>query len=322
MHWIVPFPRSGSSRELSLQAPWDHRTLTGMALTFLPAALLKSSTREEGVLLENPKTPAPKLKNSSAPPGRTHPALGDTTLPPAARSSRSRAPPRAGPRRLPDSRACSHAALPTARAPTRLAVVAIGCIGDCPSSLLFSGPRSVRALLAGSGLRDARGPGVPPAGRSRLAVCRKLADALPGTRIGRPHPVCPGREAPRRRAGLRRRTPGSQPSEPPPHRAAHARRASDLSPTGHRALRGRRTEGIRRDPLTWEQLQIPGAPPPAPSGLARYPLATPRTRPSSQPRPLLDHAHDPSSLAPTAPPHASGRRPLLSPAPPHLSSLS
>lgn len=115
-----------------------------MALTFLSAALLRFH-KGRWMLPKNPKTRAPKLKNSSAPPGRTHPVIGDTTLPPAAPSSRPGAPPRAGPRRFPDSGACSHAALPTARAPTGLDAEAIGCIGDCSSSLLLPEPRSVRA---------------------------------------------------------------------------------------------------------------------------------------------------------------------------------
>lgn len=114
-------------------------------------------------------------------------------------------------------------------------------------------------------------------------------------------PCCPGRESPRRRAGLRRRTPGSQPAEPPPHRAAHARPESDLSPTGRRAVRGRRTGGIRRDPLTWEKLQILGLLLPS----------LPGWRGTLWPHPSLSHhaLHSatptlPSSLAPTplAPP--------------------
>lgn len=99
------------------------------------------------MLRESPETPGPNLKKSSHParqPAAPTGARGHNFATKGSElpgSERPRAPGPGGSR----TGACSRATLPAPQAPTQLAAVAIGCIGDRPSSLLLSGPCSVRA---------------------------------------------------------------------------------------------------------------------------------------------------------------------------------
>lgn len=121
--------------------------------------------------------------------------------------------------------ACGRATLPSRRAPTRLAAVAIRSNGGRPGAGPIAGPRRVRTRLAGWRSRGARRPSPRPAGRRRLALSRELADALPGARVGRPHAACPrgaahggagGSDGGRRAQSPRgRRRIGAQPSAGP-----------------------------------------------------------------------------------------------------------
>lgn len=252
------------------------------------------------MLPESPETPEPKLKNFSLPARqRAAPARRSGTQLCHQRlgAPRPRAPPRARCPRLPGLQ------------PRRPAGPSNTYPAGCCGHRLHRGPPQVSAAL-GAPQRPciARRPHAPrlagarcparrtePAGRVPRAggrvptsLSRPPASRVPGTRgptaargaltadarltahgaaaaLG--HPRAPGQRS------QPRRTPGSP---RPPHRRNPAR-SSHVGTTPD-----------------------PGAPPPAPSGLARYPLATPRTRPLSYH--VLYSATPPlRSLAPTGP---------------------